>query len=111
MRLLTEQQIEAEKVNLKPIATHDYWNNRSVHYPCIICGKPVKSYSYSAHGVDGSIETIIPHDIILPDSMEAGDMGFYPIGSECVKKVRKFLCENGKNPKDYLYTELKNKFS
>ena len=52
---------------------------------CILCGKPTKGWKYAVHCVNGWLEEIIPVDQEWPD--EASEMGMWPIGPECRKKL------------------------
>lgn len=56
------------------------------NYPCIICGRPchplIKNY---VHATNGSMNWVAAYE---DNFDESGDMGFWPIGSGCLKKCR-----------------------
>jgi hypothetical protein len=73
---------------------------------CIMCNKEVKESKYSIHACDGSIDYICSHDdddYITHN--DAGDMGSWTVGSECVKKLKLYLLSGGCNPDDYIYNK------
>tara|TARA_R100000935_G_scaffold34065_1_gene54631 strand:+ start:250 stop:636 length:387 start_codon:yes stop_codon:yes gene_type:complete len=74
---------------------------------CLLCNKGIRGESqFWVRCVEGSNETIAHHDDgdFLDNDADAmsGDMYWFSIGSECVKKIRKELKEQGLNPKDYI---------
>ncbi len=50
---------------------------------CAICGRRTKPDAAHARVVDGGTRFATPDEV----ADEAGDMGFFPIGSECAKSL------------------------
>lgn len=81
------------------------------HDECIMCNKAIRGESkYMIHACNGAIDEICSnddHDYV--ESNDAGDMGFWSVGSTCVKKLESDLKKQGLNPTDYIYTKNKPK--
>ena len=70
---------------------------------CMVCHKEIKESKFSVHACNGSYNFICSnadHDIVTED---AGNMGYWGVGPECVKKIKAHLKEEGVNPDDYIH--------
>lgn len=88
---------------LAPADVHFANQRRCGDYsPCVLCGRPVKIEKYTSRGYTGP-DLLVPKKLahLLDGEFSGGDMGHYPIGSECIKKVRAHL---GDKFDDYIYT-------
>lgn len=54
-------------------------------YPCVVCGKECETHKQSVHLIEGGAAILHPQDEALYKD-DGGDMGFYPVGNDCVKK-------------------------
>ena len=56
---------------------------------CLLCGRklrvPMRGHAYEVHCVNGWLREIVPVD--QPFDNEASDMGFWPVGPECFRKL------------------------
>ena len=59
--------------------------SQGVGAECGICGKPTKRPVGRVHLVDGSMEIVAHPDDTYDD--EAADMGWWPIGGTCAKRL------------------------
>ncbi len=67
-----------KQINLDSIVTK---HRRSVgEYSCLFCGKEIKKQEYFVHLLTNGC-------LINTDQEVAGSQGFFPIGSECKKKI------------------------
>ena len=97
-------------VNITPILSSSYEKNIERQqrmgngYPCVVCGKD-SDFKYAVNCVEGDTVEIIAKrfDNLSGTSLAAGHMGFYPVGSSCVKALKKFL---GDKADDYIQVEL-----
>lgn len=56
-------------------------------YPCLICGRPIAKPKYSLHLWYGSMAvTEEEAAALVAKEGDGGDTGFYPVGSDCLKK-------------------------
>jgi hypothetical protein len=57
-------------------------------YPCIICGKPVKSPKYLVWVHMGGSHAVTEEEGIQLNQQghEGADLGYYPIGANCLNK-------------------------
>lgn len=64
----------------------DRYNQGSDDQPCIICGKLVKDQNnrYSVHVHEGGTHIVTEEEAATMD--EASDLGFYPIGLDCLRQ-------------------------
>lgn len=77
---------------------------------CIMCNKKVKESKYYIHACEGSIDYICSQDDDdYVTHNDAGDMGSWTVGSECVKKLKTSLLQDGVNPDDYIFTKSNKK--
>lgn len=71
--------------------------SRGNYYPCAICGKNVKSPKYGVHMFWGDVAvTDAGAAAIIENEGHGGDMGFYPVGSDCLRnnpQIKPFLIE------------------
>lgn len=79
------------------------------HDQCVMCNKAIRGKSkYMVHACDGGLDQICSnddHDYV--EQNDRGDMGFWSVGSTCVKKLQLDLLEQGFNPMDYIYEPRK----
>ena len=89
----------------------DEQNYATEHDECIMCNRAIRGRSkYMIHGCNGGIDEICSNeDSDYVEQNDSGDMGYWSVGSECVKKLRAELAEKGVNPDDYIYTTAKPK--
>jgi hypothetical protein len=75
------------------------------HDECIMCNKAIRGQNkYSIHACNGGVHDICSNeDNDYVEQYDAGDMGFWSIGSTCIKKLKADLTEQGVNPDDYIY--------
>lgn len=69
-------------------------NERKCHgdSPCVYCGKPIKDPKFMVHLFWGSIAVTEDEAArIIANEGEGGDLLFYPIGSDCLKKHPEIL--------------------
>jgi hypothetical protein len=70
-------------------------------YPCVVCGVHVRSPKWELHMISGGGVALHPADEALFAADEAasgGDMGFYPIGADCLRQhpeLRPFVLKVG----------------
>lgn len=55
---------------------------------CYECGKDISSPRYWVELLDGGARLRLK-DEQAPDESDGGYMGFYPVGSDCARKLRK----------------------
>lgn len=58
-------------------------------YPCVICGLSVSKPRFHCHMIGGGGVALHPDDeseFAADSSEQAGDMGFYPVGSDCLRR-------------------------
>lgn len=68
-----------------PTSTHRFTRDTGEAYPCIICGKAVTSkHPKYLRVVEGGSYAVLPEFQGDYDG-DPGDLGFYPIGSECLR--------------------------
>ena len=81
------------------------------HDECIMCNRAIRGKNkFAIHACNGSHEEICSNDDNdYVEQNDSGDMGYWSIGSECVKKLKTHLAEQGVNPDDYIYTTAKPK--
>ena len=81
------------------------------HDECIMCNRAIRGKNkFAIHACNGSHEEICSNDDNdYVEQNDSGDMGYWSVGSECVKKLRAELTEQGVNPDDYIYTTAKPK--
>jgi hypothetical protein len=81
------------------------------HDECIMCNRAIRGKNkFAIHACNGSHEEICSNDDNdYVEQNDSGDMGYWSVGSECVKKLRAELTEQGVNPDDYIYTTVKPK--
>jgi hypothetical protein len=59
------------------------------HPPCVVCGKPVKSPDApSVRVLDGGTRFATEAEA-AKDVIDSGDMGSFPVGPDCARKLRK----------------------
>ena len=89
----------------------DEQNYATEHDECIMCNRAIRGRSkYMIHGCNGGIDEICSNeDSDYVEQNDSGDMGYWSVGSECVKKLKTELTEQGVNPDDYIYTTAKPK--
>src|SRR5580692_10234105 len=51
-------------------------------YPCVVCGEPVPNPKNYVHLVNGGGMLALPDEEVET----SGDMGYYPIGTSCLRK-------------------------
>lgn len=51
--------------------------------PCVVCGKPITVWRWAVRLVDGGTMIGTDEDAVADPE---GDLGYYPIGSDCLKK-------------------------
>ena len=73
--------------------------------PCGCCGKEIKQPKHYFHLCDGGDFICSNADDELVVYQDAGDMGCWDIGPECLKKLKVHLKEEGVNPNDYIGTK------
>jgi len=81
------------------------------HDECIMCNRAIRGQNkFSIHACNGGVDEICSNeDNDYVEQNDSGDMGNWSVGSECVKKLRAHLVEQGVNPDDYIYTTEKPK--
>ncbi len=62
-------------------------------YPCALCGKPCPNPTTMVHFTGGALDLACTEEYSHPDG---GDMGCYPIGPGCLRKVKKVV-----SPEDF----------
>ena len=84
---------------------------RTEYEHCIMCNRAIRGYSkFAVHACNGGVDEICSNeDSDYVEQNDAGDMGYWSVGSECVKKLRAELTEQGVNPDDYIYSTAKPK--
>ena len=101
------------KKPLVDISNHivDEQNFSTEHDDCIMCNKAIRGESkYMIHSCDGSIGIICSNDDgDYVEQNDAGDMGYWSVGSECVKKLKKSFFKAGLKADDYIYDTTKPK--
>ena len=81
------------------------------HDECIMCNRAIRGQNkFSIHGCNGGVDEICSNDDNdYVEQNDAGDMGYWSVGSVCVNKLRADLTEQGVNPDDYIYSTAKPK--
>lgn len=71
-------------LNIRPFMTG---KGQVTSEACLLCQKPIKDWGRSAsvHCVEGTVTLIVPAAQDYTD--EAADMGWWPVGPECAKKL------------------------
>ena len=89
----------------------DEQNYSDEHDECIMCNRAIRGQNkFSIHACNGGVDEICSNeDNDYVEQNDSGDMGNWSVGSECVKKLRANLVEQGVNPDDYIYTTAKPK--
>jgi hypothetical protein len=89
----------------------DEQNYATEHDECIMCNRAIRGRSkYMIHGCNGGVDEICSNeDSDYVEQNDSGDMGYWSVGSECVKKLKAHLVEKDVNPDDYIYTTEKPK--
>lgn len=89
----------------------DEQNYATEHDECIMCNRAIRGKNkFSIHACNGGVDEICSNeDNDYVEQNDSGDMGNWSVGSECVKKLRANLVEQGVNPDDYIYTTAKPK--
>lgn len=80
---------------LRTIPSTMIWNRpvEACGESCQVCGRPVSENAVGVIVVDGGASIIHPEDQASLVS-DAGYMGWWPIGSECAKKIpAEYLCK------------------
>ncbi len=86
------REIGGIKIGLEVKSDPEYVKNakrcKDGELPCLICGRPVKSpRAKSVHVFYGNlVVTGEEANLIYDEEGEGGDLGYYPIGSDCLKK-------------------------
>jgi len=82
---------------------------RDEYEHCIMCNRAIRGYSkFAVHACNGGLDAICSNeDSDYVEQNDSGDMGYWSVGSECVKKLRADLAEQGVNPDDYIYSTAK----
>ena len=83
------------KFDASPLVTTPRWDDgmgqtRFDNDHCVLCGRRLRNPAKPSgriHGIDGDPFILAPVDADPADINEAGDMGFWPIGSECKKRI------------------------
>lgn len=58
-------------------------------YPCVVCGLPISKPRFVCHMIGGGGVALHPEDeaeFAADTEAQAGDMGCYPIGGDCLKR-------------------------
>lgn len=83
----------------KPFSHPDYHKNQGKcgqHLPCVLCGKAIlRNSSIHARVLDGGARFATEEEA-KSVAEYSGDMGWYPVGPECARKLRSagvFLAE------------------
>lgn len=89
----------------------DEQNYSDEHDECIMCNRAIRGQNkFSIHACNGGVDEICSNeDNDYVEQNDSGDMGNWSVGSECVKKLRAHLVEQGVNPDDYIYSTAKPK--
>lgn len=56
--------------------------------PCVLCGKGVKNTDAPRARVTGGGNAFAAADEAASDDLGPGDMGWFPVGPDCAKKLR-----------------------
>lgn len=89
----------------------DEQNYSDEHDECIMCNRAIRGQNkFSIHACNGGVDEICSNeDNDYVEQNDSGDMGNWSVGSECVKKLRAYLVDQGVNPDDYIYSTAKPK--
>lgn len=81
------------------------------HDECIMCNRAIRGQNkFAIHACNGGVDEICSNeDSDYVEQNDAGDMGYWSVGSVCVNKLRADLTEQGVNPDDYIYSTAKPK--
>lgn len=58
-------------------------------YPCALCGKACPNPTHRVRFIEGGLSTVATGEYAdLPEN-GPGDMGYYPVGPGCMRKIKK----------------------
>lgn len=64
---------------------------RPAGYECAVCGTVCPNPAYLGRFIGGSLDTVATDEEADRPENQAGDMGCYPVGPECAKRLKKVL--------------------
>ena len=107
---MKKEELKKPLVNVGHLIV-DEQNYSDEHDECIMCNRAIRGQNkFSIHACNGGVDEICSNeDNDYVEQNDSGDMGNWSVGSECVKKLRANLVEQGVNPDDYIYTTTKPK--
>ena len=107
---MKKEELKKPLVNVGHLIV-DEQNYSDEHDECIMCNRAIRGQNkFSIHAGNGGVDEICSNeDNDYVEQNDSGDMGNWSVGSECVKKLRANLVEQGVNPDDYIYTTTKPK--
>ena len=62
-------------------------------YPCALCGKECPNPTHLVRFVEGGLSTVATDEYADRPENQPGDMGGYPVGPACARKIRKVISE------------------
>ena len=85
-----DEKIRYRGIDMKNI-DHNWWSEKyhaqGMFLACIACGKNVSKQGNCQGVMVGGGGVIIVHPDDYEKAIDGGDMGWFPVGSECIKKV------------------------
>jgi len=82
---MTSQSLRTIEIPRKPVRAARRRGDSADAYPCIVCGIAVPKPKYTCHVINGG-GTALHRDDEDAYTPDGGDLGHYPIGSDCLRQ-------------------------